>query len=49
VAELLRRMQGKALFVTVSGKCDDPCQPQQLYRACGFTGNSIWHVLRKME
>ena len=49
VTTLLRRMQGKARFVTVSGKCDDPCQPEKLYRACGFIGNDVWHVLTRRE
>ena len=46
VCELLRRMQGKADFVTVSGKADDPCKPALLYRSCGFTDSVIWHVIR---
>ena len=46
VNELLRRMAGKAVFATVSGKCDDPTRPEQLYRKCGFTGNDVWHILR---
>lgn len=47
VAELLRRMQGKADFVTVSGQCRNPYRPELLYRACGFTGNDVWHILTK--
>lgn len=45
VTELLRRMQGNADFATVSG-----CAPEaeQLYRSCGFQGNDIWHILRKI-
>ena len=45
VVELLRRMEGKARFVTVSGKMDDPCRPIELYRACGFADPVIWHVI----
>lgn len=45
VGELLRRMAGKADFVTVSGKCHNPTHPEALYRACGFTGSDVWHIL----
>lgn len=47
VTELLRRMQMKAHFATVSGQCNNPCNPEGLYRNCGFVGNDIWHILRK--
>lgn len=47
VAELLRRMAGKADFATVSGRCDDASNPERLYRSCGFAGNDIWHIMRK--
>lgn len=48
VNTLLHRAKEKAAFATVSGKADDPTQPERLYRACGFAGSDIWHVLRKM-
>ena len=47
VNELLTRLQGKADFVTVSGKVDNATKPERLYRKCGFTGEDIWHVLTK--
>lgn len=47
VLELLRRMTGKAVFATVSGRCHNPTCPEGLYRACGFAGNDIWHILTK--
>ncbi len=47
VLELLSRLSGKAEFATVSGRANDPNYPEKLYRACGFTGNDIWHVLTK--
>ena len=47
VNELLTRLQGKADFVTVSGKVDNATKPERLYRKCGFTGKDIWHVLTK--
>ena len=42
---LLSKMQGIARFATVSGKINNPCHPEALYRKCGFTGNDIWHIL----
>ena len=47
VRELLSRMKGKADFVTVSGKLNDPSDPRALYENCGFDGGVVWHVLRK--
>lgn len=49
VNELLARLQGKADFVTVSGKIDNKTNPENLYRKCGFTGNDVWHILIKKE
>ena len=47
VSELLARLQGRADFVTVSGKEQDPLDPRAMYERCGFGGVVIWHVLRK--
>ena len=47
VAELLWRMKDMARFVTVSGQCNNPTNPEGLYRKCGFIGNDVWHILRK--
>ncbi len=47
VCELLRRMKGHTRFATVSGQCDNPTNPEALYRKCGFTGTDIWHILKK--
>ena len=47
VSELLWRMKGKAGFATVSGQCNNAANPEKLYRKCGFTGNDVWHILRK--
>lgn len=47
VTELLWRMKDIAQFVTVSGQCNNPTNPEGLYRKCGFTGNDVWHILRK--
>ncbi len=46
VRELLRRLQGKADFVTVSGKMNNPDHPLELYRSCGFTGCAVWHIVK---
>ena len=47
VSELLWRMKSKAGFATVSGQCSNATNPEKLYRKCGFTGNDVWHILRK--
>lgn len=47
VLELLWRMKDNAKFATVSGQCNNPTNPEVLYRKCGFTGSDVWHVLRK--
>ena len=47
VNELLWRMKDKAEFVTVSGKADNPTNPRDLYIACGFSCEEIWHVMKK--
>ena len=47
VSELLWRLKGKAGFATVSGQCNNATNPEKLYRKCGFTGNDVWHILRK--
>lgn len=47
VSELLWRMKDKADFVTVSGQCNNPTNPERLYRKCGFGGDDVWHILRK--
>lgn len=49
VLELLRRMKTTAKFVTVSGKLENPDNPEILYRKCGFCGNNVWHILRECE
>ena len=47
VNNLLSKMQSVAKFATVSGKMNNPSNPEGLYRRCGFTGNDIWHILTK--
>ena len=47
VKELLWRMKDGADFVTVSGRPDDESNPEGLYRACGFTGDDVWYLVRE--
>lgn len=47
VNELLSRLKEKADFVTVSGECDNPTNPETLYRRCGFEGEDIWFVIQE--
>lgn len=47
VEELLWRGKDIAKFATVSGKVENITKPDLLYRKCGFTGNDVWHILRK--
>lgn len=49
VLALLCRMRGQADFVTVSGQCGHPDNPEALYRSCGFTGTDVWHIMRKKD
>ena len=49
VCELLRRLRGRARFATVSGRADSGSSPYELYRACGFTGTVIWHVITEQR
>ena len=46
VSELLRRVEGRVAFTTVSGRLGDATHPEALYRRCGFTGDDVWWVLR---
>lgn len=47
VSELLIRLKKYACFVTVSGNVDNPNNPEQLYRKCGFKGDDIWYIVQK--
>lgn len=47
VNELLSRLSTRAAFVTVSGRAEDPSMPSLLYKSCGFTGETLWHVISK--
>ena len=45
VNTLLSIARDTARFATVSGKINDPSDPERLYRKCGFAGSDIWHIL----
>lgn len=47
--ELLNRLKMQANFVTVSGRSDNVCNPEKLYRSCGFTGDDAWYICRKKD
>lgn len=47
VYELLNRLHGRAIFVTVSGRVDNQTKPELLYQKCGFKDKTIWHVLKR--
>lgn len=47
VSAILERLREIADFVTVSGEINNPFVPEALYRRCGFSGEDIWHILRK--
>lgn len=44
VCEVLHRASARADFATVSGDVDNDSDPEHLYRACGFEGDTIWHI-----
>ena len=47
VCELIKRLSGKADFITVSGRMNNPCNPLALYEACGFSNPVIWHIVTR--
>ncbi|KUH33402.1 hypothetical protein APY94_06150 [Thermococcus celericrescens] len=49
VLELLRRLQDRAAFTTVSGEVNNKTKPEIIYRRCGFQGNDVWWLLIKNE
>ena len=48
VNSLLIKMKPLVDFVTVSGRIDNPTNPMQLYKTCGFENCVIWHVVRNI-
>ena len=49
VNELLRRLEGRADFATVSGRVEAATHPERLYRRFGFVGQDVWWVLRAQD
>ena len=48
ILEWIQCLQGRADFVTVSGKQNDLLNPRALYERCGFGAGTIWHILTNM-
>lgn len=48
ISYLLSSLNGRARLVTVSGGADNPSDAEHIYRRCGFVGNHIWWVIRKL-
>lgn len=47
ICKALKAMSGFADFATVSGECDNPTNPEKVYRHCGFSGEDVWHILNE--
>lgn len=47
VLELMRRLQGRAKFTTVSGQQYNDTRPDILFRKAGFSGDDIWWIMRR--
>lgn len=47
ICKALKTMSGFADFATVSGECDNPTNPEKVYRHCGFSGKDVWHILNE--
>lgn len=45
INDCLKRMQGKADFVTVSGMVNNKTKPEMIYRKSGIIGDDVWHIL----
>ncbi len=49
VNELLSQISKTGCFTSVAGEVDNLTNPEQLYRACGFKGEQIWHFYSKKK
>lgn len=49
VRALLERLAEQADFATVSGRARHEARVENLYRACGFTGQDVWHILTRVQ
>ncbi len=48
VCRLLGVLQREVRLVTVSGEADNPTDAEHIYRRCGFEGQDIWWVIRRL-
>jgi GNAT superfamily N-acetyltransferase len=47
VQEMVYRLEQQVAFTTVSGQVRNPCEPDRLFRRCGFSGHDVWWVLHR--
>jgi hypothetical protein len=47
VQELVYRLEQKVAFTTITGQVKNPCEPEHLFRRCGFAGRDVWWVLHR--
>ncbi|MBA4364517.1 MAG: hypothetical protein C0398_00745 [Coprothermobacter sp.] len=47
VQELVYRLEQKVSFTTVAGQVKNSCEPEHLFRRCGFAGRDVWWILRR--
>jgi ribosomal protein S18 acetylase RimI-like enzyme len=48
VTRLARQLKSRVPVVTVSGEADNPSDAEHLYRRCGFSGQDVWWVIRRL-
>ncbi|MHB8071376.1 MAG: GNAT family N-acetyltransferase [Candidatus Cryosericum sp.] len=47
VQEMVNRLQQEVAFTTVSGQVRNSCEPERLFRRCGFAGHDVWWILHR--
>jgi ribosomal protein S18 acetylase RimI-like enzyme len=48
VNHLVTRVAGRVPLITVSGEADNPSDAEHLYRSCGFHGQDVWWIVRRL-
>lgn len=48
VTHLVTLVAGRASLITVSGEADNPSDAEHLYRSCGFHGQDVWWIVRRL-
>ncbi len=48
VHHLVARIAGRVPLITVSGEADNPSDAEHLYRRCGFQGQDVWWIVRRL-